>query len=95
MMEFFWDRNSSDSDQKIPPDYNKHLHTIEFPSHSIDDLDELLKNSSASFSQIPMSTIMDRVERGDILLQDLIKIFHVCSCSSLFSSSSDLDTESN
>jgi hypothetical protein len=96
MMEFFWDRNASDSDNpKPPPDYNKHLHNIEFPSHAIDDLDELINNSSASFTQIPMSIIIERVEKGDILLQDLIRIFHVFSPFSpfLISSQNRIDLE--
>jgi hypothetical protein len=79
MLEFFWDHSQT---PKVPPDYNKHLHTLEFPAPDI-DLDDLL-NNHASFSQIPIAVILERIQRGNILIQDLSKIFHVTapdSCS--------------
>jgi hypothetical protein len=78
-LEFFWDHSQT---PKVPPDYNKHLHTLEFPAPDI-DLDDLL-NNHASFSQIPIAVILERIQRGNILIQDLSKIFHVTapdSCS--------------
>jgi hypothetical protein len=75
MLEFFWDHNSDSQIPKVPPDYNKHLHTLEFPALEI-NLDDLL-NNSASFSQIPITVILERIQRGNNLIQDLSKIFHV------------------
>lgn len=75
MMEFFWERNSSSENLKIPPDYNKHHHNIEFPSQDI-DLEDLLQNKS-SFLQIPLPVILERIEKGNHLLHDLVKIFQV------------------
>ena len=77
-MDFFWENDK----QTINRPLFDPTKVIEFPSVDL-NIEEFLSNNS-SFLQIPPLIALERIEKGNSNLNDLIKLFQVLFSFSLF-----------